>query len=163
RQILHNGIAGGLSPLTRFYLLWRWVYKEAKVPFDEARKLAQSVGVNLEREWNRGFIKKEGEFIKVLGPHERDIRDFKEPKELIDVLHKALLLHVGERREEVKKLLYETGYGNNEAFYKVAQALSESLSNESKEKKLLDSFLAGKERLMRELKSEEGRQGELFS
>ena len=29
RQILHNGIADELSPLTKFYLLWRWNYQEA--------------------------------------------------------------------------------------------------------------------------------------
>ncbi|GFP36012.1 hypothetical protein HKBW3S43_01800, partial [Candidatus Hakubella thermalkaliphila] len=70
RQILHNGIAGELSPLTRFYLLWRWTYQEAKVLFDNARKLAQSTGIDLTREWNKGFIIKDKEFIKVLGPQE---------------------------------------------------------------------------------------------
>jgi hypothetical protein len=44
KQILHNGIAGELSPLTKFYILWRWSFREAKVEFDEARKLAQSIG-----------------------------------------------------------------------------------------------------------------------
>jgi len=58
KKILHNGIAGELSPLTRFYLLYRWTYGEAKVHFDDARKLAQSTGVDLEKEWNKGFIKK---------------------------------------------------------------------------------------------------------
>jgi len=59
RQILHNGIVGELSPLTRFYLLWRWTYQEAKVHFDDARKFSQSVGIDLAKEWNKGFIKKE--------------------------------------------------------------------------------------------------------
>ena len=43
RQILHNGFAGEISDLTRFYVLWRWEYKEARVNFDDARKLAQSL------------------------------------------------------------------------------------------------------------------------
>lgn len=47
------------------------------------------------------------------------------------------------------KLLNESGYGESEAFYRVAQAASETLPNESKEKKLLDGFLAGRERLER--------------
>jgi len=50
RQILHNGISEELSSLTRFYILWRWAYKESKVSFDDARKLAQSVGINREKE-----------------------------------------------------------------------------------------------------------------
>jgi adenine-specific DNA methylase len=66
RQILHNGFSGEISDLTRFYVLYRWNYGEAKVQFDEARKLAQSCGIDLAVEWNRsGFISKEKEFIRV--------------------------------------------------------------------------------------------------
>lgn len=72
RKILHNGFAGEISDLTRFYVLFRWNYGEAKVQFDEARKLAQSCGIDLVHEWNKpGFIRKEKEFIKLLGPQER--------------------------------------------------------------------------------------------
>ncbi len=161
RQILHNGIAGELSPLTRFYILWRWTYGEAKVEFDDARKLAQSVGVNLEREWNKGFIRKDKEFIIVLGPQDRTLQELENVEEMIDVLHKVLLLWKAARKEEMKEILKETGYGTKEAFYKVAQAISETLPDESKEKKLLDGFLSGKERLKDEIKNI-SRQGELF-
>ena len=77
RQILHDGIAGEIAPLTKFYLLWRWSYGEAKVHFDDARKLASSVGIDLEREWNKGFIVKEKEFIRLLSAHERSIDEIK--------------------------------------------------------------------------------------
>jgi putative DNA methylase len=153
RQILHNGIAGELSALTRFYILWRWTYGEAKVHFDDARKLAQSTGVSLEKEWNKGFIKKETEFIKVLGPQERTLEELEEAEEMIDVLHRVLLLWKEGRKEEMKEVLKETGYGTKEAFYRVAQAISETLPNESKEKKLLDGFLSGKEKLKDEVKN----------
>ena len=151
RQILHNGIAGELSPLTRFYILWRWTYQEAKVHFDDARKLAQSTGIDLEKEWNRGFIKKEKEFIYVLGPQDRRLEDLEHSFDLIDVLHKVLLLWKSGRKEDMKQVLKETGYGRSEAFYRVAQAISETLPVESKEKKLLDGFLSGKERLVNEI------------
>jgi len=150
RQILHNGIAEELSPLTKFYILWRWTYGESKIEFDDARKLAQSVGVDLEKEWGKGFIAKEKEFIKVLGPQERKLEEIKE-KDLIDVLHKVLLLWKEGRKEEMKEVLKETGYGTKEVFYRVAQAISETLFNESKEKKLLDGFLSGKEKLKGEI------------
>lgn len=153
RQILHNGIAGELSALTRFYILWRWTYGEAKVHFDDARKLAQSAGVNLEKEWNKGFIKKEKEFIRVLGPQERTLEELEDAIDLIDVLHKVLLLWKEGRKEEMKEVLKVTGYGTKESFYRVAQAISETLRNESKEKKLLDGFLSGKEKLKDEVKS----------
>ncbi len=153
KQILHNGISAELSPLTRFYILWRWTYGEAKVHFDDARKLAQSTGVNLEREWNKGFIEKEKEFIKVLGPQDRTLDELENPEDMIDVIHKVLLLWKAGRKEEMKEFLKETGYGTKEAFYKVAQAISETLLNESKEKKLLDGFLSGKEKLKDEIKN----------
>jgi hypothetical protein len=51
-------------------------------------------------------------------------------------------------------LLQESGYGKGEAFYRVAQAVSETLPIESKEKKLLDGFMAGRERLREEIRKE---------
>jgi adenine-specific DNA methylase len=152
KQILHNGIAGELSPLTKFYLLWRWTYKEAKVHFDDARKLAQSTGIDLTKEWNKGFIKKEKEFISVLGPQDRDLKEVEKNNELIDVLHRVLILWRDGKREEMKKILTDSGWGNKDAFYRVAQAISETLPLESKEKKLLDGFLSGKEKIFSEIK-----------
>jgi adenine-specific DNA methylase len=161
RQILHNGIAGELSLLTRFYLLWRWTYQETKVHFDDARKLAQSTGIDLTKEWNKRFIIKEKEFIRVLGPHERDLKELTDSNELIDILHEALILWKEGKREDMKKTLLQSSFGNKDFFYRVAQAISETLSTESKEKKLLDGFLSGKERLLIEIK-EENHQNRLF-
>ena len=151
-QILHNGFAGEISNLTRFYVLYRWSYGEAKLHFDEARKLATSVNVTLEKEWNRpSFIKKEKEFIRVLGPQDRKFEDFRSSSELVDVLHTVLLLWEKGKRNEIVALLEKSGYGKSDAFYRVAQTISETLSNESKEKKLLDGFLSGKMRLQEEI------------
>ena len=153
RQILRNGFAGEVSNLSRLYVLWRWDYGEALVPFDEARKLAQSCGVDLAREWGRhGFIRKEKEFVRLLGPQQRKLDDLDDARELIDVLHRVLLLWEKSRREELVQVLAATGLGRSEAFYRVAQAISETLPNESKEKKLLDGFLAGRERVKEEVR-----------
>lgn len=152
RQVLHEDISSELSPLTKFYVLWRWTYGEAKAHFDEARKLATSVGLDLEKEWNRGFIKKEKEYIYVLGPHERKLKEIK-GNDLIDVLHKALLLWQANKRREMVGLLVETGWGEKDVFYKVAQAISEVLPNDSKEKKLLEGFLAGKSNILRAIEN----------
>lgn len=155
RQILHNGFSGEISDLTRFYVLYRWNYGEARVEFDEARKLAQSCSIDLSKEWNRGgFIRKDKEFIRVAGPQERHVEDLKNSTEMIDVLHSSLLLWEKGRRSEMVKLLHKSGYGTGEAFYRVAQAASETLPIESKEKKLLDGFLAGRERLREEVRKE---------
>jgi len=155
RQILHNGFSAEISDLTRFYVLYRWNYGEVRLEFDEARKLAQSCGIDLSKEWNHGgFIRKDKEFIKVVGPQERQLEEFKASTELIDVLHGVLLLWEKGRRVEIVKLLHKSGYGTGEAFYRVAQAVSETLPIDSKEKKLLDGFLAGKERMREEVRKE---------
>ena len=153
RQILHNGFAGEISDLTRFYVLWRWEYGEARVHFDEARKLAQSCGIDLSQEWDgKGFIAKERAFIRVLGPQSRKVDDLEDADELIDVLHHVLLLWETSQRDEMLRVLAQSGYGDSEAFYRVAQAISETLPIESREKKLLDGFLAGRERVRGEMR-----------
>lgn len=158
RQILHNGFAGEISNLTRFYVLWRWEYREARVHFDEARKLAQSCGIDLTQEWEgKGFIAKERAFIRVQGPQSRKMDDLEDAEGLIDVLHHVLLLWETSQRDEMLRVLSQSGYGDSDAFYRVAQAISETLPVESREKKLLDGFLAGRERVRGEM-----RQGRLF-
>ena len=52
----------------------------------------------------------------------------------------------------MKKVLSDSGLGNKDAFYRVAQAISETLPLESREKKLLDGFLSGKEKIITEIK-----------
>jgi hypothetical protein len=139
-------------------VLWRWNYIEAKVSFDEARKLATSCGINLSEVWNKkSFRNKDKEFIKVLGPHERKLEDLEDSTELIDVLHHVLLLWEKSKRDDILKRLNDTGYGRSEAFYRVAQAISECLPKESKEKKLLDGFLVGRERIQSELNEEKAK------
>ena len=135
QQILHNGFAGEISDLTRFYVLWRWEFGEARVIFDDARKLAQTCGIDLAREWGgKGFVAKEKRFVRVLGPQARRIEELQNPKELIDTLHHVLLLWERSQRDEMLRLLQDSGYGESEAFYRVAQAVSETLPIESKEK-----------------------------
>ena len=152
KKILHNGIAGQLSPLTRFYILWRWTYGEAALNFDEAKKLGQSSGIDISQQWNKGFIKKNKEFISILGPQDRKLKELEDSEELIDVLHHVLLLWKDGKRAKIIQVLSETGFGLNEAFYRVAQAIAETLPNESKEKKLLEGFLSGKEKIKEEIK-----------
>ncbi|MHB2149857.1 hypothetical protein ACX8XP_12435 [Calditrichota bacterium LG25] len=81
--------------------------------------------------------------------------------ELVDVLHKVVLLWSQSKRQEMLKVLQESGFGRSEAFNRVAQTVSETLTNDNKEKKLLDGFLSGRERLKEELKIKSG-QREIF-
>ena len=146
-QVLHSEFGDSISHMTRFYILWRWTYGHARVPFDDALKMAQSVGIDIEREYGK-IIHKDKGFISVLGPSDRRAQDIG-AKEWIDILHKAVLLWKGNRRDQMVELLERAGVGGSEAFYKVAQAVSESAPG-SDESKLLDGLLSGKNVLMRD-------------
>jgi len=133
---------GNIDPATRFYLLFRWAYGRATVPFDEARKLAQAVGLELSAYFNRSFVARDKGNIKCLSPLERNDKLFeKEPENMIDVLHRALVYWERGETAMIKELLKETGMGENPAFWQAAQALSEVLPEGDKEKQMLQGLL----------------------
>ncbi|ADQ40238.1 protein of unknown function DUF1156 [Caldicellulosiruptor acetigenus I77R1B] len=146
-KILKDSHIGSIDTAARFYLLWRWTYNGAEVEFDEARKLASACGVELEEYWNGGFVKKEKENIKVLGPKEREGRLLEKKKfeNMVDLLHACLLLWEKNKREQITELLSEAGHLYNESFWQFAQAIAEVLPSGDKEKQLLQGFLYGKE------------------
>jgi len=146
-KILKSPQLGGVDEKTRFYLLWRWTYNSAKVAFDDARKLAQAVGIEITDEWDSGFIKKDKESIYVLDARERG-RNFLEKgkfQSMIDVLHACLLYWEQNNKKAISEVLQETGNINNNAFFQVAQAISEVLPEGDKEKQMLQGFLYGRE------------------
>ncbi len=156
KKILHNGFATVISDLTRFYVLCRWEFKFAKIPFDEANKMAHSCHVELAELWQtKNFVKKDKEFVQILGPQDRDLDDIKDSGELIDVLHYSIKLWEKGKKAEMQKVLNESGYAKSDAFFRVAQAVAETLPNESKEKKLLEGFLNLRERIFDGFKKEE--------
>jgi len=146
-KILKNPQLSGIDEETRFYLLWRWTYNGVKVHFDDARKLAQAVGIEISEEWGNGFIRKEKEFISVLEARERGKNFLEKGKfeSMVDVLHACLLLWEQNKRKTIAEVLEETGNLNNSAFWQVAQAISEVLPEGDKEKQMLQGFLYGRE------------------
>ncbi|MDW8224292.1 MAG: hypothetical protein RMJ82_15225, partial [Gemmatales bacterium] len=144
-RILHQAQLGGVDALTRFYLLWRWTYNHARVPFDEARKLAAGVGVELTQQWLAGgLVKKDKEYVCVLAPQERAKDSSFQSKErfetMVDALHRACMLYERNRTRELTEHLGQT-YGANETFWQVAQAVSEVLPDGDKEKQVLQGLL----------------------
>jgi len=154
-RVLKRADLGGVDAETRFYLLWRWTFGDAKVHFDDAIKLSRPMGIELTHLWDGGFVKKEKEFIRVLGPKERA----KDPAflgktkftSMVDVLHHAVILWERGERERIKEILSETGYLGNEVFWQTAQAISEILPEGNKERQLIQGFLYGKESYVREV------------
>ena len=142
KQVLHGSFTDQISQMTRFYLLWRWAYGEAKVPFDDALKMAQSVGIDIEKNYNKGFIKKQAEYISVIGPTERDT-DLSKSDELIDILHMALSFWKNKQKSSLDNLVKNKKLEKNNMLKRICQAISESLSLESLEKRWLDGFIIG--------------------
>jgi hypothetical protein len=64
--------------------------------------------------------------------------------QMIDVLHRCLLLWEQGERRAIGELLMRTGYGGRDIFWQVAQAISEVLPAGNKERQLLQGFLDGR-------------------
>ena len=77
------------------------------------------------------MVKKEQEFVRLLGSHQREMEHLAAGQDLIDVLHHAQRLWEKGDRAELIARLSESGYGRSEACYRVAQAISEYLPIES--------------------------------
>jgi putative DNA methylase len=146
-KILKNPKIGDVDIETRFYILWRWTYDSNAVNFDDARLLAQAVGIEMSDYWNNGFIKKESENITVLDAKERGKTFLEKGKfsNMIDVLHASILYWEANNRDAISELLINSGYMHNSTFWQVGQAISEVLSDGEKEKQMIQGFIYGRE------------------
>jgi adenine-specific DNA methylase len=146
-RVLGSAQLGGLDAPTRFYLLYRWTYNHARVPFDEARKLAQGVGVELEKLWGEGgLVQREKEYVRVPTPLQRakstNFTRKTKFETMIDALHYAVWLWDQNERKRLLDHLLKT-YGSDEIFWQVAQAIAEVLPEGDEEKRLLQGLLHG--------------------
>jgi len=163
-KILKSPQLSGIDEDTRFYLLWRWTYNSKKIHFDDARKLAQAVGFELTEHWGNGFIEKDKEYISVSSAKERDKGFLEKSKfdNMIDILHACLLYWEQNNRKAIGAILEETGNLNNNAFWQVAQAISDVLPEGDKEKQMLQGFLYGKTTYSKVAEKAVEYQGKLF-
>jgi adenine-specific DNA methylase len=142
RKLLSDAASSKIDKESEFYLAYRWTHLDNTVEYDDARKLASASGVSLEKLWGPGgFVKKSGSKISVLGPKERSEVD--SIRNMVDVMHKTLLLWEKGKKEELSELLAQTGNADNPAFKQFCQAVAETLLNGNKEKQLLEGFLIG--------------------
>ncbi len=125
---------------TRFYVLWRWAYGADDLEFDEANKLAKSLGAELDELAERHrLIRRKGEtvilpsFLERLmdeqmgGPIQRAVEEGQvHSLPLIDALQKALFLWRRGDREGLVQFLASGGFQSKDhRFWRVAQALYE--------------------------------------
>ena len=119
------------------------------IPYDESLKLARSVGADPDILLRLRLLEQKKEYVRLRSPLERkDIKWLGEvskdgtPPPIIDMIHRALILWVGHESGKLDTYLKDSGAMSNQAFRRVAQALSDLLPVESKEKQLLDGLLA---------------------
>lgn len=142
-HLLKNASSTNVDKESQFYLAYRWTYLDNKVEFDDARRIASGMGIELSKLSN-GFVKKTSKYIRVLGPTERN--EIKNLNNMVDVMHKCVRLWKKGEKEKIQEILGNTGYGQKNAFWQFCQAVAETLLNGNKEKQLLEGFLIGKDK-----------------
>lgn len=139
-KTLTTNKGGNLDALTKLYITWRWAYGTRKVHFDTARKMFTGVGLNMS-EYEGGIIRRKGSEVSLLTHQERgDIQI----KNRIDAIHQAIRYWHADKRNEMKKLLLETGNTGDE-FNAVCKAIAEAGHRETDEAREFDQFLAGRQ------------------
>lgn len=132
-----------IDPLSRFYILWRWTYNGETIPYDDARKLAQAVGIELDDVRGKGKLVSGKDKITVAKPEERKLDEIakRQPVSLIDAMHTACLLWKADKRKEMEKFLDEAGFLDDAAFWETAQDLSDLLPDGDREKQMLQGLV----------------------
>ncbi|MFB9993406.1 DUF1156 domain-containing protein [Deinococcus oregonensis] len=127
-QVLGAKSLGAVDAPTQFALLSLWGYG-AELPSDEARKLAQSVGVELSE--LIGLVTVKGDKANVQGFKARGkdkglgLSKHGERVAMVDAMHRAVLTLQGGNRQAVSDYLSAVGYFSEEAFWQTMQALAE--------------------------------------
>jgi adenine-specific DNA methylase len=154
-KILKTTQTGTIDAESRFYVVWKWSYGDAKVPADESFKLAMAIGIPTEEIWDRtGLLEKSGENVLAMPVGKRiKIKNLGEPSldgapaSLIDVLHRMCAFRDKGDTPGMAEFLGRSGHANNHSLWLVAQAVSEILPEGDKEKQLMQGLLNQKEGL----------------
>ncbi len=142
---------GTVDAPTRFYVMYRWSYSDQKLVFDDARRLAQALGAEVNDLIHRhGLLIQSGESVTMPGPTGRKkVEHLGESGRdgiaapIIDVLHRAVLIWQSGDRQKLAQYLATHALGREEAVNAVAQALVNVLPQGDKERQLLENYLQG--------------------
>jgi adenine-specific DNA methylase len=154
-KILKTTHTAAIDPESRFYVVWKWSYGDAKVPADESFKLSQALGMHTEAMWDRtGVLEKLGENVQSVPISKRTRMQNLggptadgTPASLIDVLHRLCAFREKGDTQGMAQFLGQSGQANNPTLWLVAQAISEILPDGEKEKQLMQGLLNQREGL----------------
>ena len=156
RQVLNGRYQlGAVDAPTRFYVMYRWSYNKQKLPFDDARRLAQALGAEVDDLIGRyRIVKKRGSTVTAPDASGRvDDEHLGEPARdgsaapVIDVLHRALRIWQGGDRQALVDFLETHAVSRGDAVSVVAQAIASVLPPQDEERRMLENFLQGSENL----------------
>jgi hypothetical protein len=146
-QKLVPGGAPGIDEATKFYILAMYFYRARQFPFDEAHKLAISVGTDSTAlRDNEHIIRKKQEDVIVLDAVEREHSgdiDLENPsdKPLIDAIHLAELAFQRGGLKAYRAVAEKLNLDTNPDFHDALKALYAALPEADMEKKSLASLL----------------------
>ncbi len=204
-RVLEGADVSGIDPDARLTLMWLWTLSAGDstngrtiaeeevsnaplgtsgyaLEYDAARKIAQSLGANLEK--LRSVVQVKGDTARLLPVAERtkhlfgkeDSRVGKQKQHaqlimfattdgtdeqgeagitdapeagatVLDRIHQSMLLFASGRGEALRRFLVEEGVGQDQRFWRLAQALSALYPSSSAEKRWVDGVLARKKGL----------------
>ncbi|MBB4069230.1 adenine-specific DNA methylase [Salinibacter ruber] len=145
RRLLRDVSSGSVDKEGQFYLTYRWTFRDTRVEYDDALRIAKAEGVNLERLADQDtFVKKGRKYIYVHGPQDRD--DIDEVHNMVDAMHLACQMwENGRGDDQIGKMLAKHGYSQSPSFWQFCQGVSECLPDGNKEKQWLEGMLMSKD------------------
>lgn len=169
REIALKAIAGEFEGdnLSRLYFVWANLYGVGEQAWDDARLVVQIGGdaeSAMEVAKSRGVFEVDGSIVRLALLADRDHKKHlgdERTDPLIDQLHHAMRLWKGEDRAGLVEFLWKHDLLENNAFWKLAQALFEVLPRDTEDWKLISALLSERETFKTEAKKGQ-RQDRLF-
>jgi len=117
------------DPTTDWYLMAWDAFRAARFPADEARKLAFTAGLDIERDLvTRRVVSKKGSDVELLPPRQRRGRGKADPEAdafntWLDAAHTAMLVYAEDGAQACEMFLKRSGLRNDSTFKACLQAL----------------------------------------
>jgi len=142
--------ATSIDLVSKFYLIAWHLYKAREFPFDEARNLALSIGLNVEdlKTIHKILNKKSGD-VEILSPTEREKQGFLNPEKpddngiLVNAVHLALLAYQDGGQKAFESMVAKLRRDTDKSFRQYMDALYNAIPDvkDLEEKKMLAEIL----------------------
>ncbi len=144
REILLQGRDVSFDPITDWYLMAWDSFAAVEFPYDEARKLAIGVGVELDKEVmaSEKLARKKGQFVRLLEPWERRAKGRVDDEAesfpvWINAAHTAMMVYREDGPQACEVFLRRSGLRKDSTF----KALLQAMINAVPRRKLKGKFL----------------------